>query len=115
MEEANDLSPNQICRVAELRLTDYAHTWWMAHKSEYPRGSEGQILTWQQMRSALLENFVLDDYALTLRDRLDNCKQKNSVQSYNIAFKRIIMQIPKLDVDTKFHQYFSGLRPPRTN
>jgi hypothetical protein len=47
-----------------------------------------------------------------MRAKLDALKQAGSVQSYNVSFDRLTMQIPSLDGEEIIYRYLAGLKAP---
>src|SRR5579871_4094910 len=58
----------------------------------------------------LLQSKVTDEYKSLILSQLESLQQKGTIQKYNAAFDKLVMQIPDLSLNIERHYYLKGLK-----
>jgi len=105
-----DLTPQSELILATAKLTGDAKLWWHEHRSTTPINDSNRIRNWDMLKKALMKTFVPVETAEEVRIKLRNLRQKGTVAEYNVAFRRLSMQITMAFEEAKF-VYLQGLSP----
>jgi len=88
------------------KLTGIADAWWQEFSRRHIH------ITWDQLRSALHNQFTPLEHGLTLRARLWRLRQDTlSVAEYTEAFRQLHLQIPEMGEQDAISAYLNGLHP----
>src|SRR5208337_2367332 len=77
-QEETELSMILELQFTTSKLTRDALIWWRQHKREFPRSSSKRIMTFIQLRKALVEQFAPPEYETSIRTKLRALKQTDS-------------------------------------
>lgn len=91
------------------QLRDTASNWWFAQRQTNGAVWE-QTLTWPEFVQLLQQQFKPIDFNLLMRDKIDNLRQINSVDTYTNNFMDLISQLPEMAEDDRIHRYLHGLK-----
>ncbi len=67
---------------------------------------------WELFKTEFLQYFTLPGQEDADRDRLDTCRQRNDVASYNAEFMHLIVLVPDNSEKWVLHKYIKGLKNP---
>ena len=94
-------------RAAAAHLKGPALDWW-----EHPAAAAGPPTTWLAVDAGLRARFQPITTADTARIRLATLEQgKHSINDYVAIFRRLIVAVPTMDVESQMFQFTRGLRP----
>ena len=94
----------QVTQLAASFMRGAARDWWMTLAA--------QPADWAAMQAALRARFQPVNSAETARTKLLALVQgKQTINDYIDAFRRLLVHVPTMSADDRFHQFRRGLRP----
>jgi hypothetical protein len=95
-------------RFAATFLKDQAALWWRS----YYQTINWQVAApnWEGFVTALRQQFIPVNTAISAYDRLQRLSQKTSVNAYNHDFRAIMLDLPDMDQATRMNYYLRGLK-----
>lgn len=96
MEDWN-IDEETMVPLLKSKLSGSAGVWWRCFKQTH-----SNQVTWDQLKSGLMNEFVSREYQHQLRRKLQEMKMKNSVRVFVDNFRRITQQLPKEESDSQF-------------
>jgi hypothetical protein len=111
MQQYCDLAPvpadNRI-NFAATFFKDQAALWWRSYYLSVNWVAAPP--TWDEFLTALRQQFVPVNTAISAYDRLQRLSQKASVNAYNHEFRAIMLELPDMDQATRMNYYLRGLK-----
>jgi hypothetical protein len=102
-----DAQPPLIYHYLNTIFTDEAATWF-----RYTYGKvDPSTLTWDTVRTALLDYFVRPNHTRRLRDQWAEARQTGSVTEYHTYLARIAMQLSNIGEEEFIDKFIRGLKP----
>ena len=89
---------------AVMNLTGNAANWICC------TGMDPAMITWQQLVNEMLVAFCPADFAQRARDRLEQCVQMGSVESYTTAFRTRLLEYTDIDDSEAVRRFIIGLK-----
>ena len=94
---------------AVMNLTGNAANWF------HCTGVDPAMITWQQLVNEMRVAFRPADFAQRARDRLEQCVQMGSVESYTTAFRTRLLECTDIDDSEAVRCFISGLKTEPRN
>ena len=98
----------QIC-IASGFLGGPALTWFQA-TMQSPDPCD-HLVTWQQFRQGLFDNFAPANLVLNARNQLADCSQTSTVREYLTRFRNLVIIIKDVGKTELFDRFTRGLKP----
>ena len=89
---------------AVMNLTGNAANWFRC------TGVDPAMITWQQLVNEMRVAFCPADFAQWARDRLEQCVQTGSVESYTTAFRTRLLECTDVNNSEAVRRFISGLK-----
>ena len=89
---------------AVMNLTGNAANWF------HCTGVDSAMITWQQLVNEMCVAFCPADFAQWARDRLEQCVQTGSVESYTTAFHTWLLECTDVNDSEAVRHFISGLK-----
>ncbi len=106
---------SELVNFATSLLDGPAAAWWDAcsleasvHADDIP----SCINDWDIFKTTFMRYFTLPGQEDADRDRLDTCRQRTSVATYNAEFMHLIVLVPDNSDKWIMHKYLKGLKSP---
>jgi len=98
-------------KLASLEFEGYALVWWNQVRSDVERMRRPLIKTWQDMKTALKERFVLSYYGRDLHNKLQRLIQRNRSMDYYCKEMDIFLIRAQIDEsqETTMARFLHGL------
>ena len=94
---------------AVVNLTGNAANWFCC------TGVDPAMITWQQLVNKMCVAFRQADFAQWARDRLEQCVQMGSMESYTTAFRTWLLECTDVDNSEAVRHFISGLKTEPRN
>lgn len=106
-----NLDDDQRFKLAILKLSDYASTWYENLQSQRVRDQKEKITTWKSLKSKMHKRFVPKSYKQKLFVKLNSLKQNSlSVEQYVTEFEKLYLACGcHEDEDQKCAKFLLGL------
>ena len=66
--------------------------------------------SWEDFKTGVVKEFVLEDHVRRARDRLRKLQQTTSVSKYLAEFRNIVLNIPDISNGEKWDRFCDGLK-----
>ncbi|KAH6817610.1 hypothetical protein C2S51_001213 [Perilla frutescens var. frutescens] len=96
--------------TATMYLTGDAKQWWRG-KYQDIRDRHKRLDTWDLLQEAIRRQFFPENVGYNARKALRELKQTGTVNEYTKAFASILLDLPKMDEESKIYQFMDGLKP----